>query len=85
VKGFGYLLEAYLGLVVHYPILVRVSDLSFDYLLFGEMSLERDIVLVEESILKKFCWVFSPKRVSQDKSYVYCGCLSFNDPYACSY
>jgi hypothetical protein len=76
VKGFGYLVEDYLGLVVRYSILVRV---------FGEISLERDIVLVEESILKKFCWVFSPMRVSQDKSCVYYGCLSFNDPYACSY
>jgi hypothetical protein len=36
-------------------------------LLFGEISLVRDIVLVEESILKKLCWVFSPTRVSQDK------------------
>jgi hypothetical protein len=25
VKGFGYLVEDYLGLVVHYSILVRVS------------------------------------------------------------
>ena len=81
VKGFGYLLEAYLGLVVHYPILVRV----FGYPLFGEISLEREIVLVEESILKKLCWVFSLTRVSQDKYCVYCGCLSSNDPYACSY
>jgi hypothetical protein len=29
VKGFGYLLENYLGLVVHYPTLVRVSGLAF--------------------------------------------------------
>jgi hypothetical protein len=50
-KGFGYLLEDYLGLVVCYPILVRV----FGYPLFGEISLEREIVLVEESILKKLC------------------------------
>ena len=85
MKGFGYLLEDYLGLVVCYSILVRVSGLSFDYLLFGEIYLERDILLVEESILKKLCWVFSPTRVSHDKSCVYCGCLSFNDPYACSY
>jgi hypothetical protein len=35
VKGFGYLLEAYLGLVVRYSILVRVSG----YLLFCEISL----------------------------------------------
>jgi hypothetical protein len=28
VKGFCYLLEDYLGLVVHYSILVRVSGLS---------------------------------------------------------
>jgi len=53
VNGFGYLLEAYLGLVVRYPILVKVSGLSSDYLLFGEISLERDIVLADESILKK--------------------------------
>jgi hypothetical protein len=85
VKGFGYLLEDYLGLVVHYPILIRVSGLSSDYLLFGEISLERDIVPVDKSILKKLCWVFSPKRVSEDKSCVYCGCLSFNDLYACIY
>jgi hypothetical protein len=52
VKGF---LEAYLGMVVCYPILVRVSGLSYGYLLFGEISLERDIVLVDESILKKLC------------------------------
>ena len=52
VKGFGYLLQDYLGLVVHYPILVRVFGLSSDYLLFGEKYLERDIVLVGESILK---------------------------------
>jgi hypothetical protein len=53
--------------------------------MFGEISLRRDIVLVEESILKKLCWVFSPTRVSQDKSCVYCGGLCFSDPYACSY
>jgi hypothetical protein len=39
VKGFGYLLEAYLGLVVRYSILVRVSGLSSGYLLFCEISL----------------------------------------------
>ena len=39
VKNFGYLLEDYLGLVVRYPILVRVSDLSSSYLLFCEISL----------------------------------------------
>jgi hypothetical protein len=39
VKGFGYLLEVYLGLVVCYPILVRVSSLSSGYLLFCEISL----------------------------------------------
>ena len=55
MKGFGYLLEDYLGLVVCYPILIRVPGLSYDYLLFGEISLERDIVLVDESILKKLC------------------------------
>jgi hypothetical protein len=38
-RVFGYLLEVYLGLVVHYPILVRVSDLSSSYLLFCEISL----------------------------------------------
>jgi hypothetical protein len=64
VKGFGYLLEAYLGLVVCYPILVRVFSLSSDYHLFGDISLKRDNILVDESILKKICWVFSPKRVS---------------------
>jgi hypothetical protein len=64
VKGCGYLLEEYFGLVMRYPILVRVSGLSFAYLLFGEISLQRDIVHVDESILKKLCWVFSPKRVS---------------------
>jgi hypothetical protein len=85
VKGFGYLFEAYLVLVVHYPILVRISSLSSDYLMFGEISLERDIVLFDESILKKLCWVFSPERVSEDKSCVYYGCLSFRDPYACIY
>ena len=47
VKGFGYLLEAYLGLGVHYSILVRVFGISSDYLLFSEISLERDIVLVD--------------------------------------
>jgi hypothetical protein len=52
---------------------------------FVRSLLEKDVVLIDESILKKLCWVFSPKRVSQDKSYVYCGCLSFSDPYACSY
>jgi hypothetical protein len=52
VKGFGYLLETYLGLVVRYPILVKVSSLSYNYLLFGEISLEKDIILEYESILK---------------------------------
>jgi hypothetical protein len=52
------------------------------YLLFGEISLERDIVLVEEYIFKKLCYVFSPTRVSQDKSCVYSGCVYFSDPYA---
>jgi hypothetical protein len=84
-KVFGYLLEDYLDLVVHYPILVRIYGLSSDYILFGKISLERNIVLVDESILKKIFWVFSPTRVSQDKYFVYCGCLSFSDPYACSY
>jgi hypothetical protein len=71
--------------VVHYTILVRVSGLFFGYLLFGEISLGRDIVRIDESILKKLCWFFSPTRVSQDKSCVYHGCISFSDPYACSY
>jgi hypothetical protein len=62
VKGFGFLLEDYLGLVVRYPIMVRFSGLSFDYLMFGDISLQRDILLVDESILKKLCWVFSPKE-----------------------
>jgi hypothetical protein len=82
VKGFGYLLEDYLDLVMCYPILVRVFGFLF---CFGEISPRRDIVLVEESILKKICRVFSPKRVSQDKYCVYCGFLSFSDPYAWSY
>jgi hypothetical protein len=60
MKGFDYLLENYLRLLVCYVILVRVSGLSSDYLLFREISLERDIVLVDESILNKLCWVFSP-------------------------
>jgi len=47
VKGFGYLLEDYLGLVVHYPILVTVSSLSSYYILCGDISLERDIVLFD--------------------------------------
>jgi hypothetical protein len=29
--------------------------------MFGEISLEREIVLVEESILKKRCWVSPPR------------------------
>jgi hypothetical protein len=28
VKGFGYMLEDYLGLAVHYPILVRIFEFS---------------------------------------------------------
>jgi hypothetical protein len=55
VEGFGYRKEVYLGLVVRYPIMVRVSGLSSSYLLFCEISLERDIVLVDESILKNLC------------------------------
>jgi hypothetical protein len=82
---FGYLLEVYLGLVVGYPILVRVSSLSSRFLCFLRFLLERYIVLVGESILNKLCWVFSTKRVSHDKSCVYCGCISFNDIYVCSY
>jgi hypothetical protein len=39
VKGFSYLLEAYLGLLLHYSIIVRVSSLSYGYLLFCEISL----------------------------------------------
>jgi hypothetical protein len=39
VKSFGYFLEVYLGLVVRYPILVRVYGLSSGYLLFCEISL----------------------------------------------
>jgi hypothetical protein len=39
VKGFGYLLEDYLGLVVvRYPILVRVFGLSF---VWRDLSRER--------------------------------------------
>jgi hypothetical protein len=64
MEGFGYQKEVYLGLVVRYPIMVRVSGLSSGYLLFFEISLERDIVLVDESILNNISWVFSPKRVS---------------------
>jgi len=64
VKGFGYLLEDYLGLVVCYPILVRIYVLYSDYLMFGDISLERYILIVDESILKKVYWVFSPKRDS---------------------
>jgi hypothetical protein len=26
------------------------------------------LYLIDESILKKFCWVFFPKRVSRDRS-----------------
>jgi hypothetical protein len=62
-----------------------VSGLYSNYLLFGDISLKRDSVLVDESILKNLCWVFSPTRVSQEKIFIYCGCLSFSDPYACSY
>jgi hypothetical protein len=32
------------------------------------------------SILRKFCWVFSPMRVSQDKCCVSCDCVSLSDP-----
>jgi hypothetical protein len=32
------------------------------------------------SILRKFCWVFSPTRVSQDKCCVSCDCVSLNGP-----
>ena len=39
VKGFCYLLEYYIGLVVCYPILVRISSLSSGYVLFCEISL----------------------------------------------
>jgi hypothetical protein len=39
VEGFGSLLEVYLGLEVHYPILVKVSSLSSGYLLFCEIYL----------------------------------------------
>jgi hypothetical protein len=57
---------------VRYPTAARVSGLSCVYLIFWHISLEESIVLtlylVDESILKKFCWVFFPKRVSQDKS-----------------
>jgi hypothetical protein len=39
VKAFGYLLVAYLGLVVRYPIIVRVYGISYGYLMFCEFSL----------------------------------------------
>jgi hypothetical protein len=39
VEIFGYVLEVYLGLVVHYPILVRVFGLSSSYLMFCEITL----------------------------------------------
>ena len=39
MEGFGYLLEVYLGLVVVYPILVKVDGPSSGYLLFCEISL----------------------------------------------
>jgi hypothetical protein len=54
-------------------------------LCFVSSLLERDIVFVDESILKKIFWVFSRKRVSRDKYCVYCGCLSSSDPYGCSF
>ena len=60
VNGFGYVLEAYLGLVVCYHILVRVPGLSSDYLMFGEISLERDIVLVDIYI-EEVLLGFSPR------------------------
>jgi hypothetical protein len=31
-------------------------------------------------ILRKFCWVFFPMRVSQDKCCVSCDCVSLSDP-----
>ena len=41
------------------------------------------------SILNKFCWVVSPKRVSRDKSLCFflscCARLSFSDPNAYGY
>jgi hypothetical protein len=39
-----------------------------------------ELYLVIESILKKFCWVFFPLRVSQDKCCVSCDCVSLSDP-----
>jgi hypothetical protein len=32
------------------------------------------------SILRKFCLVFSPMRVSEDKFYVSCDCVYLSDP-----
>jgi hypothetical protein len=32
------------------------------------------------SIIRKFCWVFSPMRVSQDKCCVSCDCVFLSDP-----
>jgi hypothetical protein len=38
------------------------------------------LALYHESILRKFCWVFSPMRVSQDKYCVFCDGVSLSDP-----
>ena len=40
--------------------------ISIGYLLLDERSSSLTLYLVE-SIIKKFCWVFFPMRVSQDK------------------
>jgi hypothetical protein len=62
VKGFGYLVKDYLGLVVCYTVLVRVSD--------GSFVLVRSFLRETLYLLKNLCWVFSHTRVSQDKSCV---------------
>jgi hypothetical protein len=46
-------------------------------LLFGEISLVRDYLVIE-SILNKFCWVFFPLRFPRINACVLCDYLSFN-------
>ena len=56
------------------------SSLASWYFVSRRERVILELYLVIESILKKFCWVLFPLRVSRDKCCVSCDCVSLSDP-----
>ena len=62
--------------VVGFIYLVELGYISVGILLLGRSS-SLTLYLIIESIIKKFCWVFFPKRFSQDNTVVSFLCLVY--------